>query len=112
MRGLSKNKKDELFEGTGPLSTFSAKIKLAYALRLLDDKSVLTADCIRNIRNAFAHADERVSFDDEKIANLAKNLPDAKKHKHLKDTYVPAVQNVARSINVALHELTKKNPED
>ena len=46
---------DELFEGDSPLSTFSAKINLAYRLGLIDNELTRTLHLIRKIRNSFAH---------------------------------------------------------
>jgi DNA-binding MltR family transcriptional regulator len=108
MRDLSETKKEELFEGTGPLSTFSAKIRLAYAFRILDAKTVVTADRIRKIRNCFAHSENEITFDNEKVAKLAKELPGAKDHAKLKDAFAPAVQKLSREIVLALHNLTKE----
>src|ERR1039458_1249722 len=44
-----------LFDPKGALSTFSAKIELAYALELIDKDVRRNADYIREIRNIFAH---------------------------------------------------------
>lgn len=46
---------DELFDNEGPLSTFSAKINLAFRLGLLDEDFVYSLKLIKKIRNDFAH---------------------------------------------------------
>jgi hypothetical protein len=43
------------FESNGPLSDFSSKIKLAYALGIGKEKTREDLDKIREIRNYFAH---------------------------------------------------------
>lgn len=46
---------DELFEGEAPLSSFNAKINLAYRLGLIDTQLSRALHLIRKIRNSFAH---------------------------------------------------------
>jgi len=46
---------DDLFDGDGPLSTFSAKIHLSYRMGLIDAGLAHSLHMIRKIRNAFAH---------------------------------------------------------
>jgi len=46
---------DELFDGDAPLSTFHAKIQMAYRLGLIDRNFVRALHLIRKIRNSFAH---------------------------------------------------------
>jgi DNA-binding MltR family transcriptional regulator len=47
--------KDDIFEGEGPLSTFSSRINLAYRLGLIDATLSHSLHIIRKIRNDFAH---------------------------------------------------------
>jgi hypothetical protein len=49
-----RGKDDNLFDPDRPLGTFSAKIKLAYRLGLLDDDVEHALQLIRKIRNDFA----------------------------------------------------------
>jgi mannitol repressor len=58
---------DTLFAGVGPLSSFWAKIQIAYALGLIGHKTYSTLEWIRSIRNEFAHEYGPRSFNDEKI---------------------------------------------
>jgi DNA-binding MltR family transcriptional regulator len=46
----------KLFEGFGPLSTFSAKIEFAFALGLLPRHVHTDLRTIKKVRNLFAHA--------------------------------------------------------
>jgi DNA-binding MltR family transcriptional regulator len=50
---------DKLFEGTGPLATFSSRIDLALAIGLLRGESHRGLHLIRKIRNDFAHQYKR-----------------------------------------------------
>ena len=56
MRPLSKKKQKRLRLG------FAAKIELAYALGLIDDKFYCELRAIKEIRNAFAHAPKQMTF--------------------------------------------------
>lgn len=60
---------DELFEANGPLSTFSAKIIMAYRLGLIDDGMESVLQLIRKIRNDFAHATTLVSLSESSHRN-------------------------------------------
>ena len=46
---------DDLFDGDSPISTFSAKTRIAYRIGLVDITFVRALDLIRKIRNAFTH---------------------------------------------------------
>ncbi len=46
---------DELFRSNGPIATFSQKIKMAEAIRIIGPATRANLDHIREIRNAFAH---------------------------------------------------------
>lgn len=74
MRRLSKTKADRLFCGYGPLSTFSAKIEIGYALKIFDDDILLDLKSIQGIRNKFAHAKEPRHFDDPDLEPLFQKL--------------------------------------
>jgi len=79
-----------LFDGTGSLSTFSAKNNLAYAVKLVGPTMFKDMEAIRDIRNMFAHnvfeneASVRrsvLSFDSQEvkvtISTLSKTLANA-----------------------------------
>jgi len=56
-----------IFEATGPLSTFDAKIRVAAALGILPGDSRHDLDLIRAIRNRFAHSVLLRTFSDADI---------------------------------------------
>ena len=70
LRGLIElpNGADKLFDPTAPLSTFSAKINLAYSLNLIGADIRRNADYIRDIRNVFAHRAAPTSFRTKEVA--------------------------------------------
>jgi DNA-binding MltR family transcriptional regulator len=61
---LNSTEDDEIFgpSDSAPLSSFSARIKVAYALGIYDRDFRKDLDMIRNIRNVFAHAHGHVDF--------------------------------------------------
>ena len=70
---------DPLFDYPGPLSTFSAKIRLSYCLRLIHDYEYRDLIRIQKIRNRFAHELHGISFrDDREIAKLCQSLESRK----------------------------------
>jgi hypothetical protein len=58
---LTSDDRKRLFEGDGAVSTFSSKIILAYALKLIGRITKSDLDLIRFLRNEFAHS--RMPFD-------------------------------------------------
>jgi DNA-binding MltR family transcriptional regulator len=77
LRSDAQNKKqvDSLFMGYGPLSTFSARIQMAYAMYLIPRIIRNRLEMMRKIRNHFAHSPAPASFTDgecrEKLHILA-----------------------------------------
>ena len=69
-RDLDDNERKEIFETDSVLSTFSAKIKIAYALNICGPSTRDDLDCIRAIRNAFAHGRMHLSFDNPEVSNV------------------------------------------
>jgi DNA-binding MltR family transcriptional regulator len=66
---------DGLFESNGPLSTFSARINLAFTLGWISDAVRRDLHVLREIRNSFAHSfDHAASFADAGIPDRLKAL--------------------------------------
>lgn len=74
--GLRKQPKlmEPLFAGFGPLSTFSAKIKVSYGAELLQDWMASDLDIVRRIRNEFAHSLASRSFRDPEVSSMVEQL--------------------------------------
>jgi hypothetical protein len=75
MHSLSRDLKDQLFSGYGPLSTFKAKIDISYALQLIPKELYISLKTINKIRNKFAHNKTYTKFDDLEIFELVRSLP-------------------------------------
>ena len=71
---LNSKNRDKLFGLYGPLSTFAAKIDIAFALELYDQKTQRGLHNIRRIRNKFAHASSPIEFDCDDIAKICEKL--------------------------------------
>jgi hypothetical protein len=67
-RQLSNKTAKGLFGGMGPLSSFSAKIEIAYLFELIDKPVRDDLRVIKSIRNAFAHTTRFLHFDSPRIA--------------------------------------------
>jgi hypothetical protein len=66
---LGKEKYAHVFrDPMAPLSSFSAKILIAYALGIIDNEYKSQLDRFRSIRNVFAHAVKPVDFETDIIA--------------------------------------------
>lgn len=65
---------EELFRPYAPLSSFSAKIQLAYAYGLVDADDYADLSIIRRIRNDAAHTSVEFSFEPQDIAQKITHL--------------------------------------
>jgi hypothetical protein len=68
---------DGLFEGYGPLSTFAAKIDVAFSVGLLTLAIRNELHRLRRIRNLCAHEDSAIGFSDERLTALCGRLETA-----------------------------------
>lgn len=75
MRSLSRKLTDSIFSGYGPLSSFAAKIDLAFAFELIDEPTHERLTAARKIRNSFAHSDKFLTFDSPEISSALNKLP-------------------------------------
>jgi DNA-binding MltR family transcriptional regulator len=66
-----------LFEPMGPLATFSAKIKLAYGLGLIDRSDFTDLEKIRRIRNIASHEYSPMTFESQEIIEISRTLKGA-----------------------------------
>lgn len=54
--------RDDLFDGEAPLSSFSAKIRMAHRLGLIDSDLTRALHLLRKIRNSFAHESSKCTL--------------------------------------------------
>jgi hypothetical protein len=74
MRPIGNTMHEDLFEGYGPLSTFSAKIDIGFAINLYNDGARHDLRIINTIRNQFAHNLYVREFTETKIRDLCFRL--------------------------------------
>lgn len=71
---LSKAEFTAIFEGNGPASTLSSRIRLTHALGLIAKEEQHDLDAIRRIRNDFAHNENELDFADTSISSRCDSL--------------------------------------
>jgi hypothetical protein len=71
---ISDEEKSRLFSSGGIAETFSQKISACYFLRIVSLGVRKDLDTIRKIRNLAAHHLNPISFDDQQISDLCKNI--------------------------------------
>lgn len=71
---LSNTLEGRLVEGNGPISTFSAKIHIAFAFELFGPVFLHDLNLIRELRNAFAHVQHPMTLSTPQIAEVCKHL--------------------------------------
>jgi hypothetical protein len=68
---LSSDRTEALFRRmNAPLSSFAAKIEIAFAIGIIANELRLTLHFIRDVRNKFAHRIESLTFDHPEIAAI------------------------------------------
>ena len=101
----------DLFNGQGPLATFSSRINLAFALGKISNEAKFDLHIIRRIRNDFAHISEPIDFENESISNRCKEL----RHQTLpnesssREFFTRAVMGVLAMIHI--HQITANRPQ-
>jgi len=80
MRPLGNRLTASLFDGYGPLSSFSAKIDLAFALSIFDENLYSDLKIIKEVRNIFAHPKapllQVMTFENEQLIAICKKFRD------------------------------------
>lgn len=75
MRPLSNTDAVKVFESRGPLSGFASRTELCFAMSLFGPQTRRELNCIRDIRNEFAHSPAAgLTFDASNIKKFAQNL--------------------------------------
>ena len=67
MRPLTKPEHARLSRGYGPLSSFSAKTDMAYALKMIPKSMFDALNILRRLRNQIAHSEEMVDLSHPKL---------------------------------------------
>jgi Mannitol repressor len=70
---------DDMFDQSGALGTFSAKINLAFLIGMFSKEAIQDLHIIRKVRNEFAHELATKNFKSQRVADLIKNMQLIKK---------------------------------
>ena len=65
---------NEMFGSSGPLGSFSSKIRLALLTGLCSNAACKDLDIVRAIRNEFAHSVLTMDFQSQRVKDLSANL--------------------------------------
>jgi hypothetical protein len=87
-----ESREDRLF-GTGPLGSFFGKIQIGLAFGVIEPSFADDLDIIRDIRNAFSHASQRVTFLNKSIQRRVRQLHGVV----LLDTLMRAIRSPVKS---------------
>lgn len=99
MVNLNADLRKRLFKGYGPLSSFSARIDIAYALGMLSKDIAKEAHTIRGIRNKFAHATKRVNIDSPGIKEECEKLSTYTTGENLLRVYMEAILKISKHLD-------------
>jgi hypothetical protein len=73
-RPLARDVQERIFEGNGPLSTFSNKILIGYALELYGPVFKHDLEIIKDLRNGFAHVRLPLELTQPELAGMCAQL--------------------------------------
>jgi hypothetical protein len=79
MKPLSSTVENRLFGGQAPLRSFAAKIDIAFAFGVIDEKVQNQMRALKDIRNAFAHAKTLLFLDSSELTGDFQRLSGWKK---------------------------------
>jgi DNA-binding MltR family transcriptional regulator len=108
-RSISNKTAKIIFDDRGPLSTFSAKIEVAYMFELIDEPVRNDLRIIKSIRNAFAHTTRWVDFHSPRIATQVWKLSNWTQDREPKDCFVDRVRECVNAITEKLDVLILAN---
>jgi len=104
MRALPQSIHNRIFQGYGPLSTFSAKIDIGYALKLYDEKICRDLRALKGIRNAFAHTTSPLHFKSHLAAPEFQKLSNWTKDAHPHQLFRDSVNACVEALKVPLNQ--------
>jgi len=89
----------EMFDGTAPLVSFSAKVKMAFMIGIISKRAYKNLEYIRKIRNMFAHEASGVTFETAPICDWAMNL-DLHTYYNLEVKFDHPITDALRNLNL------------
>jgi DNA-binding MltR family transcriptional regulator len=73
-RKLSQSDRDAIFSGTGSLAGLSSKIRTAYALGIIGQKTRQDLSTINQVRNILAHTPMQITFNNRAVRSAIEGL--------------------------------------
>ncbi|SPR97363.1 MltR family transcriptional regulator [Cupriavidus taiwanensis] len=111
----NKSNSDALLNQGRPIGTFSAKIRVAYAMGLIPEDVFRDISAIREIRNKFAHLHGPLSFDDQSIRDQCRSLRTAipsKKDSSPRARFIHVVTTVFTAMSIESRKARAQVPEN
>lgn len=106
-----------LFGPTGPISSFSQRIQIAFALGHIDEVCRQDLDMIRTIRNYFAHAPTATNFQDGKVLKAIEKISFSKMPawkadgpEPLRDPRLIYLWTISNFVGGSIHNMAKIEP--
>ena len=91
-----------------PLGTFNARTRAAYCLGLLSEDEFHDLKLLRKIRNDFAHALNKASFDDKQIRDRCKSLRIPKHKKNASSTALELLILSTGRVAISIESRTRR----
>ena len=113
-RTLTADEKQRMFDGSsnGILGTMSSKIRVAFAMRLIEKEIYDDLKLINDIRNVFAHTLHEINFSHDLVKQDCENLKSykpngiANRPKDSKEKYIYTIINAYFSIRATVNKFT------
>jgi DNA-binding MltR family transcriptional regulator len=108
MPNLSSRLTERLFTGYGPLSSFSGKIDISFALGLIPQETYADLRAIKDIRNCFAHSKEVLHFRRPELAPIIQKLNGWSKDKDPQTLFAERCAACVEQIKVSLEPAIRR----
>lgn len=95
----SKSHFKEVFSNSGPLATFSSRIKLGYSMGLISKNLAAEIHVLREIRNLFAHHDRPIDFESLEIDKICRKLKFVPKENDNRQQFISVIMLAIGAIN-------------
>lgn len=98
-----------MFDFTGPLGNFSARLDMAYSLGLIAKNIYNDCNTIKKIRNDFAHDSSPLTFHDEPIQSKCLTLTThgIDHHKRPKALFTRTIMSILLEVETAIREINR-----
>ena len=106
--GVEKDEPKDLFGPMKPLSSFSAKIRMGFALKLYGERTFHDLQLLRELRNLFAHGKLAIDFDTPGVKCAINQF-----HCHSRDERDPRKRFYSVTTLLLSHlNLRRRNPKE